>query len=129
MNKEIINIFISLVSSVSATLSIICGVIAFVGFSWESFYGLIFGGGLGWINLVALGWLCKKILETRLRKWPFILGLLLKFTVFILLIFLVVRYLNINIIGFVIGLSISILSLIGIALLLSVLNLRYESEG
>lgn len=74
--------------------------------------GVAVGGGLGTVNLVGLAWLCGRLVAGEGVKWPWALGLALKFTGLIGLVFLAVRFVPMDVVGFVGGLSASGLAMV-----------------
>lgn len=75
--------------------------------------GVAVGGLLGTANLVGLAWLGGGLVTPGGAKWPWALGLALKFALLILVVFLAIRYVPMDVIGFVAGLSASGLAIVG----------------
>jgi hypothetical protein len=78
----------------------------------DALMGVAVGGGLGTVNLVGLAWLCGRLVSGEGVKWPWALGLALKFALLIGLVFLAVSFLSMDVVGFVAGLSASGLAMV-----------------
>lgn len=88
-------------------------VLAFVLSSDGSVAGLLAGGALGIANLFALGWLCLKAITAQNGRWPYLVGMALKFVLLITLVYLAVAFLPVSVIWFVVGLSASGVAILG----------------
>ena len=74
--------------------------------------GVAVGGGLGTINLAVLSWLCVKVLRATERRWRYAFLMGAKFVLLIGAVWLAVRYVPMDVIGFVAGLSASGLAIV-----------------
>ncbi len=93
----------------------------------DALLGVAVGGALGTVNLVGLAWMCGRLVTGEGAKWPWALGLALKFALLIGLVFLAVRYVSMDVVGFVAGLSASGLAMVVGASWLAVRKVELES--
>ncbi|MBL6974405.1 MAG: ATP synthase subunit I [Deltaproteobacteria bacterium] len=111
--------FLKMTIALDGALLGIALVLAFVLSSDGSVYGLLVGGALGAANLFALGWFCLKAISSEGGRWPYLVGMALKFVLLITLVYLAVAFLPMNVIWFVVGLSASGLAILGATAYLS----------
>jgi len=74
--------------------------------------GVAWGGGLGIVNIVGLAWLGGRLVSGQGTQWIWAVALALKFSLLIGLVYVAVRYLSLDVVGFVAGLSASGLALV-----------------
>lgn len=96
--------------------------------SFGSVAGVLVGGALGTANLAGLGWLGRRLVGPLGPRWPYGLALGLKFVVLVAIVYLAVRYVPMDIVWFVVGLSVSGLAILGGALHLSLRRLDLTLE-
>jgi hypothetical protein len=112
--------FVTLTAALDAALALVAVGLAFALASWEALLGVAVGGGLGWINLLALGFLCRKAMTTQGARWPYLAGMAGKFALLIAVVSVAVRFVPMDVIGFVVGLSMSGLAILGTAAYMAV---------
>lgn len=81
--------------------------------SAESVVGVLAGGVLGMANLAGLGFLGRRLVGPLGPRWPYGFALGLKFVLLVTLVYLVVRYVPMDVVWFVVGLSVSGLAILG----------------
>ncbi len=90
--------------------------------------GVGVGGVLGTANLAGLGLLARRLVGHAGPRWPYGLALGLKFVLLVVLVYLAVRYVPMDVVWFVVGLSVSGLAILGGALNLSLRRLDLTLE-
>jgi hypothetical protein len=103
-----------LMATVAVDVVVVALVLAATYFlaSQDALIGVAVGGVLGVLNLFSLAWLCGRLVATEGTKWPWAVGLALKFALLIGVVFLAVTYVPMDVIGFVVGLSASGLAMV-----------------
>lgn len=94
----------------------------------ESLAGVLVGGVLGTANLAGIGVLGRRLVGPSGPRWPYGLALGLKFLLLVVLVYLAVRHVPMDIVWFVVGLSVSGLAILGGALHLSLRRLDLTLE-
>ncbi len=89
----------------------------------NSIAGVVVGGVLGTANLAGLGILARRLIGRDGPRWPYGLALGLKFVLLVSLVYLAVQYVPMDVVWFVVGLSVSGLAILGGALNLSLRRL------
>jgi len=120
--------FLKMALAVDGCLLAIAVAIALLSASTDSLLGVLVGGALGTANLFTLGWLCMKAIGTKGAKWPYMVGMAMKFLLLITLVYLAVEYVPMSIVWFVVGLSVSGLAILGATAYLSARSLDLTLE-
>ena len=111
--------FIRVVMALDGLLFALAAGLALALASGDALAGVLVGGGIGSVNLVVLSWLCRRAIAFPDRRWFYIGGMIAKFLVLGALVFLAVLFVPMDVIGFVAGLSVSGVALLGAASWLS----------
>lgn len=98
-----------LAATVALSIVVLC-IFALVS-DIEGISGVLIGSGLGVINLLAISWLCKRLV-TRAYHPIYIIGFVAKFGLLIALVWVAVIWLPMDLIGFVAGLSASVVGIV-----------------
>lgn len=120
--RRFLVLIVGLDLAIVATLVI--GVLA-VGGPGAALGGLI-GAALGTVNLVGLAWLGGHLIVSGGRRWIYALLLGMKFAAMIALVYLAVRYLDMDVIWFVVGLSTAGLAVVAGASYLALRDVELE---
>jgi hypothetical protein len=111
--------FIRVVVALDGLLFALAAGLALALASGDALAGVLVGGGIGTVNLLVLSWLCRRAIAFPGRRWFYIGGMIAKFVVLGVLVFLAVLFVPMDVIGFVAGLSVSGVALLGAASWLS----------
>ncbi len=99
--------FLKVTLGIDVVLVLLALLVSFLVATGDMTVGIGVGGALGTLNLLGLAWLCGRLVRGEGAKWPWALGLALKFMLLIALVFVAVVYLPMDVIGFVVGISAS----------------------
>lgn len=89
--------------------------------------GVAVGGGLGAVNLSAIGWLCHRAVTVPGRRAWYLAAIGLKFAVLIAAIFAVMRWVPMDALGFLGGLSAPFVAIVGAATWMAVRKVELET--
>ncbi|MBM4396709.1 MAG: hypothetical protein FJ087_13595 [Deltaproteobacteria bacterium] len=116
--------FLRLTALVDAALCAVALVAAAVFGPGDWVVGIAAGGALGAANLLSLGWLCGRLLGGEGRKWPYGVLLGCKFAVLVTLVWAAIRFMPMDVVAFVIGLSASGVAIVSAAGFVAVRNVE-----
>lgn len=118
--------FLRLVLILDAILLTMVGLGAVVLASMSVLVGVLVGGGIGALNLALLAWLSVGIMSAKARRWVYGLALGVKFAVLVFMVFAAVRWVPMDVIGFVGGLTTAVLAILGGTLWIALKNLELK---
>ena len=104
--------FARLAAGLELAVTAVVAVVAAVASAHDFVLGVVVGAFLGAINLLALGWLCGRLLGGSGARWPY--GVLLggKLVILIALVYGAIRFASMDPIALVTGLSLSALGIV-----------------
>ncbi len=118
--------FFRLTLAIGAVLAAVAVALAWALGSGEFALGAVVGAGLGLVNLAALAWLCGRTVGDGERRGLYAALLGVKFAALIAVVFVVVKFVPMDTVGFVIGMSPAALAVVGSSSYLAVRRLELQ---